>query len=83
MIRKKTVTVCDLRIDQSRQLNDLRVLVEEILLETVSSQTSSLAGLRAISSLLISFRARLNSEVMRIVMLPEQVSESEVSSCHA
>ena len=74
MIRKKTVTVCDSRIDQGRKLNDLRVLVEEILLETVSDQASSVSGLRTVSSLLISLRERLNSEVMRTVLLPEEVS---------
>ena len=74
MIRKKTVTVCDSRIDQGRKLNDLRVLVEEILLETVSDQASSVSGLRTVSSLLIRLREQLNSEVMRTVLLPEEVS---------
>lgn len=74
MIRKDNVSVCDSRIDQGRKLTELRVSVEEILQEAVSVQVSAVSGLRAISRLLITFRAFINTEVMRTILLPEQGS---------
>ena len=76
MLRKGEVKVCDGRLSQENQLRMVRALVEEILLETVSAQTTELAGLRSIANLLIALQAAINNQVMEILTQPPQLVSS-------
>ena len=59
MLRKGEVKVCDVRVGQVSQVREVIVMVEEILLQTVSVQTTKLAGLRSIANLLIALQAAI------------------------
>ena len=78
MLRKGEVEVCDGRISQVSRVRELIVMLEEILLQTVSVQATELARLRTIANLLIALQAAINRQVMQILTLPpELVSSSD------
>ena len=70
MLRQGEVKVCDGRLSQAREVREVIVMVEEILLQTVSVETTQLAGLRAIANLLIGLQAAINNQVMEILTMP-------------
>ena len=72
MLRKGELEVCDGRMSQVNQVREVIVMVEEILLETVSVQTKKLTGLKSIANLLLALQAAINSQVMEILTQPPQ-----------
>ena len=73
MLRKGEVKVCDGRISQETEVREVILMVEEILLQTVSVETTLLAGLRTIADLLMALQAAINNQVMEILILPPPV----------
>ena len=76
MLRKGELEVCDGRMSQVNQVREVIVMLEEILMQTVSVQTTELSGLRTIANLLIELQAALNNQVMQILTLPPQLVSS-------
>ena len=72
MLRKGELEVCDGRMSQVNQVREVIVMVEEILLETASVQTTKLTGLKSIANLLLALQAAINSQVMEILTQPPQ-----------
>ena len=73
MLRKGEVKVCDGRMSQVSDVREVILMVEEILLQTVSVETTQLTGLRTIADLLLALQAAINNQVMEILILPPPV----------
>ena len=78
-LRKGEVKVCDGRLSQDSEVREMIVRLEEILLQTVSVQTTQPAGLRTIADLLISLQVAINNQVMEILTLPSSLVSSSPS----
>ena len=73
MLRKGDLKVCDGRISQVTEVREVILMVEEILLQTVSVETTLLSGLRTIADLLMDLQVAINNQVMEILTLPPLV----------
>ena len=70
VLRKGDLKVCDGRISQVTEVREVILMVEEILLQTVSVETTLLSGLRTIADLLMDLQVAINNQVMEILTLP-------------
>ena len=71
-IRKKKVIICpEQSINQEEMLSQLRVSVMSILLKLVAKNAPTLEHIKEINQDLLNMRERVNVEIMRILMLPQ------------
>merc|ERR1712212_1448359 len=74
-IRKEEVEICvGHNVKQEEKLSEFRMGIMEILLKLVDTDASSIDSLREVGDLLIAFRLKISTEVMRILMLPAPCS---------